>query len=88
LHISIYLAPFCAYYIKFQFAFQDRIPLRPRLSSWGASAMKNSDWRSVTKVVLVSLNSYLILSLNFLGVFAQGPPNQRLQQRHDQVGHS
>jgi hypothetical protein len=45
--------------------------------------MKEYDWRRMNKLALLGLNTYLILSLNFVGIFAQGPPNQRLHHQND-----
>ena len=45
--------------------------------------MMEFDMRRMSKWALLSLNTYLILSLNFVGIFAQGPPNQRLRHQRD-----
>lgn len=34
----------------------------------------------VGKISIAFINSYLIFSLNFLGIFAHGPPNSQIHQ--------
>jgi len=69
---------------RFQSPFQGKQLLPPNQRPKQTSRMKPSEWASATKISVVALNTYLIFSLNFVGIFAHGSPNQRLQHRSQQ----